>query len=183
MNWWWSTYERFRPLIAVLAAVVVFASFGFVIYRMMFPPAPFQPQSWEPTAYFYDLNTGDLFTAPADRPGPIETDSGLHQGMPAGVRAHVYACASCDDPSRRFIAWIEVPIAALAASDPQEYEQFAHRDISQGEVATTMIRRPDGDKWFPADSPEAQAILNEISSRCTSGERVFRCRPPARPQE
>src|SRR5690606_5765079 len=42
--------------------------------------------------YYYDLNEGRLIQVMSDQPAPVETASGPHDGMPAGVRAHVYTC-------------------------------------------------------------------------------------------
>ena len=52
-----------------------------------------------PLAYFYDLNSGHLFSAPASKKGNIEAPSGTIASPDgprgAGVRAHVVSCGGC----------------------------------------------------------------------------------------
>ena len=177
----WNADERTRRIVAVASVTVAVLSLGYAGYRFFFPAPRSVTIEHEPMAYFYDLNTGVTFTAPADERGPVKRDSGSYNGHPAGVRAHVYACASCDDESRRFVAWVEIPIEALAAAQPEKYQRYLDRDESQGEVATTMIRRPDDEDWVPADSEQAMELFGQIDQSCPPAEGIYRCQPPGRP--
>ena len=172
--------EQPRVWISVVAGVVSVLALGFVVARLIYPPSPTELREYQPQAYFFDQNTGELFTATADLLGPIETASGPFRGMPAGVRANVYACGSCDDESRRFIGWLEIPVAALIEYDPQQYGRYANRDETEGEIASTMIRLPDDDVWVLIDSPPAQSIFARLNEQCGLNVEVYRCRPPRR---
>lgn len=177
----WDADPRTQRIVAGAAVAVAVLTLGFAGYRFFFPPPRSESIPHEAMAYFYDLNTGDTFTAPATERGPLETESGPCEGHPAGVRAHVYACQSCDDPQRRFVAWVEIPIEILAAADAEKYHPYLERDNTEGEIASTMVRRPDDAQWVPADSLQALQIFEQIDGACAPGEDIFRCRPPARP--
>jgi len=70
-----------------------------------------------PQVYFYDLNTKELFAVPAETRPPIETASGPYQGMPAGVKAHVFMQGERD----YFIGYLETAVDALPSEQrPRE---------------------------------------------------------------
>jgi hypothetical protein len=125
-----------------------------------------------PIQYFYDLNTGELFEDLSGL-GPIETPSGLHEGMPAGVRAVMFACRDCGDEADRYVGWLEVPAAAL--------KQYGiafktNADIEYPLEKMTAIRSPDGGGWVLLDAREAEAIT-AAAHRCDERNVPFLCRP------
>ncbi len=72
------------------------------------PQSPTNPAKPRLTGnYYYDLNTGKLFVAATDDFPPIEAPSGpAPDGRKAGVRAYVFSCGDCDDPTKRFIGYV-----------------------------------------------------------------------------
>lgn len=113
-------------------------------------------------AWYYDLNTQTLFV---DRyhetMSPIETASGkTSDGRPAGCRAVVFACGSCEVEADRFVAYLIRPA-----------------DDGNGNVITT----PTGTKWMPTTSVEAETLLANLSARCHDKPRISPDECPAHP--
>jgi hypothetical protein len=125
----------------------------------------------ENLVYFYDQNTGELFSAPADELGPVERPSGKYRGIPAGVRAIVYACGQCSDESKRYVGWLEIPVEALP-----EAERPPRPDGAGPPDVFVVIRRPEDEKWAWADGPEGEKII-EGTNRCQPGTRKNYCTP------
>ena len=120
-----------------------------------------------PLQYYYDLNTGQWFEERAGR-GPVETPSGPHEGMPAGVRAIVLACRDCGNEEDRYVGWLEVPVSAL--------KEYGIPFEVGAEPRTFAIRRPDGGSWAVLGTAEAEAITDS-AHRCSQGRVPLRCRP------
>jgi len=127
-------------------------------------------------AWFYDLNTGRLFTAKSDLIPPIEAPSGpLPDGEPAGVKAYVFSYAFEPNESERFIGFLEI-------ADPNAKEDsavFIKSKITGAEQwgRGKLIRRVEDEYWFAGDSYESRAILEEVFLPNENGERPFYCRP------
>jgi hypothetical protein len=123
-----------------------------------------------PFWYFYDLNTHEVFE---DHAGivPVETASGPHAGMPAGVRAVVLACRNCQDSSDRYVGWLEIPTKALRRYGIP-YDGSGAREGKEA----IAIRRPEGGNW----ALEATAAAEEIAAaarRCPQRPIPLLCRP------
>lgn len=111
------------------------------------------------TAWFYDMNTGSLFSASSERTGPIAAPSGpALSGEPAGFRAHVYSYVLDPNESELFVGFLERPDpnarARAAASDMRDFQKWAQ---------SRLIRRVDDEAWVPVASPEGQALLEELT--------------------
>ena len=118
-------------------------------------------------AWFYDLNTGELFVAGDDLVPPIEAPSGpLPDGGPAGVRAYVLTYKPQPDRSQRFIAFLE-------KADPNAGETGG----AARWPAARLIKRIDDKKWVPADGTAGRAILDEAFIPDENGERPWYVRP------
>lgn len=113
-------------------------------------------------AWFYDLNTGELFIARSDVIPPIEAPSGpLPNGQPAGVKAYVFTYTYEPNESEVFIGFLETtnPNAEQDASDSAQ-------QWGQGK----LVRRIDDEQWMPGNSREGRTILEEIFLPNKSGE-------------
>jgi len=80
-------------------------------------------------AWFYDLNTGELFSGSSKQTGPIEASSGpLPNGEPAGVRAHVYSYLSDPNAAELFVGFLEKPDPKVDAkaltSDRRNFKEW-----------------------------------------------------------
>jgi hypothetical protein len=75
------------------------------------PPAattPAPPPKRTGQVWYYDLNTGKLFTGRIDDIAPIDAPSGpTPAGQQAGVKAYVFSYGNCSNESERFVAWVE----------------------------------------------------------------------------
>jgi hypothetical protein len=124
-------------------------------------------------AWFYDLNTGSLFSADKDLIPPIETPSGpLPNGEPAGVKACVLTYADSANQSNRFIGFVEKANRRAQAGGADE-EQGGARQWGHAR----LIRRLEDSEWVEADSPEGRRILEEAFAPDPNGERPHYLRP------
>ena len=164
--------KEHQGIATAIMGVAIFAAlcfFGLQVWKILNPPPP--PQDIV-MGYFYDQNTKELYTMPADTAVPMERPSGPINGEPAGVRAHVFACGKCADEANRFIGYIEKPLPPEDRPPP---------DDPRSEVS--LIKRPEDNKWVESDSREASAIVQEVFNRCTGGVRANFCRPEAPSEE
>lgn len=110
------------------------------------------------TVWFYDANTGRLFTCSPKKAGPIAAPSGPGvDGEPAGFRAHVYSYARDPNEAQLFVGFLERP-------DPEADRKYATadaRDLANW-LQGHLIRRPKDKEWVRAASPEGQVILDEM---------------------
>jgi len=134
------------------------------------PPEAFQKPKLQKMAYWYDLNTKELFEAPLTEDMEMETDSGPYEGGPAGVRAKVYSCGNCRE--NRFIGWLE-------KRNPEVKGQV----LDELQLSRAfLVRSEDGDQWVPLSSPAGQRIINSVDDRCATGE-LKKCWPHSRRAE
>lgn len=172
-------------LVTILAVVVLVVSLGVIIMNTRGPGV-----ARTIDLYFYDLNTGKLFTAKSDQIPPIEAPSGPLQGqpgnLPAGVRAHVYACGECPDltgmtlqeveQAGAYIAYVEMYTeqgkAALTAgaSGPPEGPMI-------DPMEQTLIARVPELAWQPMYSDAGFRLTESGHRACPDGSAPQPCRP------
>ncbi len=128
-------------------------------------------------AWFYDLNTGELFTAKSKLLPPTEAPSGpLPDGTPAGVRAYVfYSNALNDTDTEPFVGFLET-LSPQAKQSKASSNSKTHSAEQWAEGRS--FRRPDEDKWFPADSEQGRSIFSEFFLPDDNQEPPPRCYPP-----
>ncbi|MDX1683166.1 MAG: hypothetical protein R3336_08600 [Phycisphaeraceae bacterium] len=167
---------------------------AFLLYIIVTQLMPGSPQMEVPDAWFYDLKTGQLFAAPSDRVPPIPTDSGpLDNGMPAGVRAHVFTCGSCTR-DEMFVAYVSTytqEAKALlekvnaaqkdggAEVSPDKMMEWQWK-VEQGNAIKAVdieVDQPLADGWFAMESDEAYQISQKVNERCGPGKRAKPCSP------
>ena len=178
MNDFWELVHRHRSIALAIAGAMCFLAGVMILWRLA---ASFSEPTSPPRvaqAYFYDLNTRELFTAAADAEDPLVTASGDFQGHPAGVRAVVFSCGSCNDPQQRFIGWLETPAPDVV--EPEQLIDFEETANTGGdEPSGLLVRSLDGSQWHPFESPEAESIIRQAQSRCGVGETLRPCTPPS----
>lgn len=119
-------------------------------------------------AWFYDLNTGELFVDRSDLAAPIKAPSGpLPDGGLAGVKAYVFSYAAEPNESERFIGFLEKadPNGAAIGSDSDEWG------------VGMLIRRLEDKEWVRANSKKGRAILTEVYRANEHGESPSYCPP------
>lgn len=109
-------------------------------------------------AWFYDINTGKLFTAEKTKFPPIEAPSGpMPNGQPAGVMANVLTYdPTGKDNSQQFIGYLEklTEEGKQAWQEALESDRLAEMNSSTGR----LIKRVEDKEWVKADSPEGLKI-------------------------
>lgn len=124
----------------------------------------------EPLNYFYDMNTGELFEARAGMT-PIDTPSGSHEGMPAGVLAMVLACRDCDDDP--YAAWLQAPVPELDRYSVGYDDAGVDGEPVKNYIA---VRSPQGGNWALLGTPAAKAITSAALD-CDNRPIPLYCRP------
>jgi hypothetical protein len=158
----WIDQHAGGVIVATGLSVVVL---GFVLIRILWPTTS-APFAHARLAWFYDANTGQLFTGSSKQAGPIRAPSGpLPDGGPAGFRAHAYSYILEPDESDLFVGFLERPDpSAGAASASHDMTDF--RTWAQGR----LIKRVKDDQWVAATSSEGQAILHELLKPNADGQ-------------
>lgn len=184
----------------VIALAFVVGTAGFVYWAWVNRGRVYIPTG----VFYYDLGTEKLFTGQLSDMPPVPAPSGFKQadGADGGVRAHVYACGNCSDPSKQFIAYLETttpPVRELVAkmrelairvqsasadaaqpsdqsgspSDAQLLIQM--REEAQNGQLIALPQKPI--KWVPVYSEEGIALVRDhIETKCEGG-RAMECRP------
>ncbi len=130
--------------------------------------------------WFYDLNTGELFTAQKGLTPPIEAPSGPLQsnttepppflnGDHAGVRAYLLTYVDEPNEAERFIAFLET-------SNPQAPNDVPDRPGPKLTPAMQwgrgrLLRRLRDERWVSGDSPYGQAIFKDAFAPGENGKR------------
>ena len=135
---------------------------------------PYRPPIISQTskAWFYDLNTGKLFTAKSNLTGPIAAPSGPSpDGSPAGVKAYVFRYVDDPNESQRFIGFLEMPDPNTAADKPNP-------NLSGAQLwgYGKLIRRIDT-QWFQANSRQGQTIVSELFQPNENGQEAIYYQP------
>ena len=115
-------------------------------------------------AWFYDLNTAELFVDEDTKLPPIVAPSGpLLDGQLAGVRAHVYRRGFGENQSKPFIGFLETyKTEPATASDPTSKPKNVR-----------LIKRPKDEDWIAADSYMGRMIMDEIFRPDENGNRLY----------
>ncbi|MGD9110105.1 MAG: hypothetical protein PVG93_04110 [Phycisphaerales bacterium] len=117
-------------------------------------------------AWFYDLNTGKLFTDKESKTGPVKAPSGPRpDGEPAGVRAHVFTYKNKPDEADLYIGYLTKPDLNAPDLDDATWEQ------------TTLVRSTPDANWVSANSPKGKEIVRKALARDERG-RIPRYHPP-----
>ncbi len=131
-------------------------------------------------AWFYDLNTHQLFVAGSGDVPPINAPSGaLADGQPAGVRAYVFSYVNDPKESERFIGYLEkfTPEGQKMISTIRKSKSNVTRDVMRQLNRNRFVRRPSDTVWFPADSNDGRLLLEQFSRANESGLLPRDCLP------
>ena len=122
-------------------------------------------------AYYYDLNTGQLFVGKKDLDTPIEAPSGrLANGQPAGVKAYVFSYDQNPEESERFIGFLEMKDARYTGGSG------SNTGAKWGEGK--LIKRVEDKNWVTANSPEGRKIFDSVVYKTNkNGEMPIPCQP------
>lgn len=168
--------------IKAVAATAMLLVAGGALYWQLKPAPRGQPPQAE---WYYDLNTGKLFTARIESP-PIDAPSGkLPDGKPAGVRAHVYSCGRCDLEADRQVAWLETFEGKAGGpswgADGKRKPATPPGAAGSASAATgSLVKTPDLKTWVSNGSEDGRKL--QVIPDCKDGSKAKRCvSPPPAP--
>jgi hypothetical protein len=155
-------HPRTVAIIAVLSVLLLGLVLSLVRRETSGPPRYKESKK----AWFYDLNTGELFSASSKQTGPIKAPSGpLPNGKPAGVRAHVYSYLSDPNAAELFVGFLEKPDPKAnvkkLSSDRRNFKEWARG---------RLIRRVGGDEWISPTSQRGRQIIQELTHPNSQGQ-------------
>jgi hypothetical protein len=160
-----------RTLIKAILAILMLAVAGFFFLRFLREDSGVSEK-----AFFYDLGEQKLFTAPRTAVPPIK---GIKGAEAAAVRAVVISTTGDPkDKSSWKVAYLEkyspelkkqMETAQATGNSPQmgRAEAQAHR----------FVRRAADSQWFPMDSPQGEAIVNDGATPGSNGVTPVVCAP------
>lgn len=125
-------------------------------------------------AWFYDLNTGELFVDDADKIPPIKAPSGrLPNGEQAGVLAYVLSFVAEPNDSDMFVAYLE-----KMTEKGKEYELLfrkSKQDVTKETIdawnSERLIRLPNDAEWHSVNSEQGLALLKEVFQEDPNGQK------------
>jgi hypothetical protein len=136
------------------------------------------------SAYYYDLNTGDLFVADASLIPPIDAPSGVLRGTDsakAGVQAYVFSCGSCS-PEDRYVAWIEMYDPDVKKTLSEQLSATTHPLANRMDpgpvsslVAEVNLENPGEVTWIGLNSQKGSSIVRQSVRRCPDGSAAIPC--------
>lgn len=168
-----------KPAVAGALVVILLAIAGWNMFRYVSPP---ESKSAWPNAWYYDLTSTKLFVLPASSVPPVAAPGGDE----AGVWAAVYACGSCDDQSKHFVAWLEKfspetkkQLEDLIAPRLKGYTDFnPYETLNMWDNTGHLIGVPGKEiKWVQMYSTDAEKIKAEASKKCQPPQTFVRCQP------
>ena len=154
-------------IISVVVIVICFAVAGLAFTRFLGTGAP------DDSAYFYDLSEATLYVASGTGRAPIK---GIGGEPDDGVSAMVFSCCENCASGEKQIAYLQKYTPELKAlweawdlASEEERHQASKLDDRNFVTSNTLVRRIDGDQWYPRNSPEGQAILGVLTRACSNG--------------
>lgn len=165
--------SRNRP-VAIVVALVILGGAGYLIWQTVSGgntgTVTFTGSNW-----FYDVGSGELFTAPANQHPPIAAPSGSE-----GVRAIVYACTSCDDEAQRGIAnlfkYTDEAQQRLVDAGSRASAQLIDEVSREGRLIAFVPKDGDEPQWIGMDHPHAMTVLEQINAVCGGNAGII-CSP------
>jgi hypothetical protein len=179
----WINRQNPRIIIAItIASVLLLIT---VIIWMLIPEKTVEQLEESDKAWFYDLNTKQLFVGKDSQIPPIEAPSGplsiesawgpLREGGPAGVKAYVYSYAPEPNEYNRFIGFLETSVPKEIMEKLESKKPKVDRTEQWG--YGRLVRRFKDKRWVRGNSNEGRAILKEFSLPNKKGEIPRYCPP------
>ena len=175
-----------NPAVTIVVAIFIITIGGFRIYRSV-QPAVAEATAWN-KVWCYDLSAGKIFVGTEKNAPPfaIEGAKALPDGSPAGVRAEVYSCGSCEDEKERFAAWlwkftpdVQKAVQLVIDGKPGGFVEDSPYDqgVARGDPNATLIASPDrtGD-WVAEPSTRGTQIKAKLKDAC-KGKPAKNCAP------
>ena len=108
------------------------------------------------TVYYYDLDSRETFTDKPKVP-PIDAPSGGK-----AVRAHLFACGSCDDPQSHKPGYLETYDTAVQ----QQLQEGATPEAAGAGHLVSPVPESGPPQRVPYDSPQGMQLRNDPLPDC-----------------
>jgi hypothetical protein len=147
---------------AIVIIAIILASSAVIILRSGAITTP------DKQAYFFDLDTGELFTADRELQAPIAAPSGEGNGM----RAVVFGCGSCNADDLRVAYIMKYSDDAGTAIGP---DMAGAGDAPPQQLAGAVQKEPlvaappaagEQPQWVVTSSPQGSTIQSRASFVC-----------------
>ncbi|MHC4891603.1 MAG: hypothetical protein ACYTEO_19285 [Planctomycetota bacterium] len=169
----WINQQNPKIIIVITAASVLLL---LMVVIWMWPENPLKEVELSDKAWFYDLNTEQLFVGRDNQIPPIEAPSGpLPNGGPAGVKAYVLSYVDEPNESERFIAFLEILTTEAKKERPGSIKSKASGAEQWGQGR--LIRRVNDKNWVPANSYQGRFILERVFRPNKNGASARYCPP------
>lgn len=149
-----NTHPKLVVLICLLSGLILL----WVFVPMILRSAASLPEERHRYVFFYDLNTGELFSAPVHSVPPLKVPSGdlPDGGGPAGVRAYVFQHQDNKGPDNSyFIGWLETRNPDVSKEVYVDFRTAKGSEWGKG----MLVKRPEDREWTSADTPEGRALI------------------------
>jgi hypothetical protein len=182
---------------------VTCGSLAMLVGSLYYLQATMSPPIYKPptTAFFYDTVTSELFAGKIDDIPPIATPAASYvNDRPAGVRAHVFSCSSCQDVRSRFIGYIENFTEEAREAQIKINLQFtqpepAHETSSDSASPAEIVMSPNQtlltaldrghmvattsapDTWINESSEQGSNLIAAAINKCAAGQFPMQCLP------
>lgn len=173
---WMNKNSAIASMAAIILLVVALGAVASNIFGGRGVPGPVD-------VYYYDLKTGELFTAKSSQFPPIHAPGSDGTGHPMGVRAYVYSCTDCSDESTRFVGYLEMytPEAKKILENPPTMEDpdnlAAMDSFMMVEEEGHLVRAMDNEMWVLQMSEEGFMIMEDVQTQCGDGAIPHPCMP------
>lgn len=147
--------------------------------------------------YYYDLNTGKVFTAPVESLPPVKAPSDPDESKRSGVQAYIMACGECPSniagATAEELAQRNVFIVRLEKYDDRTRDQLVKMMEQQQQAGPEgpppmmvdpflmeegrLVKPLQGDRWVPIHSPAGMQIMESLQRRCEDGTNPKFCYP------
>lgn len=158
-----------NPAVAAFACILVIALSAFWMTRgekTVVRPAQI---------YFYDLASGELFSADRMSQPPIDAPGGAGRG----VKAEVYGCGECSGDNRIIAYMTTYSEAAQKAmqqlTSPDASNVHLAQAVDQGTLVAVVPEASSEPRWVPAFSDQGAAIMKSVGQQCP--EAAITCYP------
>jgi len=153
------------------AVIVLLLVAGWMSYRSFF-----SKEGGGDLAFFYDLSEQEIFTAPRTSIPPIQ---GLNDEELDAVRAVVISTnGEPRNKSTWRVAYLEIYSPELKEQMEQAQLRGSSPTIGRAQAqAHRLVRRVDGDEWYPMNSAEAEAVISTWLTAGPDGGAATICTP------
>jgi hypothetical protein len=173
---------RTRPMAPLSVGVIFIAAVAAMGFAFR-PPAPVLARPDDPPhdVYYYDLQTGDVFSHINSDLSPIVTPWQQPGSTPRGVRAYIYTCGHCvsNEWDIMFVETYSPP----AREAWVRHNSGGKADASGAPPSATagrMIADPKKQQWVSITDAGAREFIERPATRaCAEGKYPRRCIPPS----